>query len=185
MDPFREGGPVRAAATWLHYVKINHDLESAWPLTHADYRGFLVDTWMTRFGETEALADAPEHVVRASLMESVQPSSSLPGPAIWDQFSITTLAVLDALWETIVWEHSGWGSEERIVAPGHEVAVIFDKATAEPVVLDVPTPLRGISFELKGADGNWLLSNVVANESDDPARTWRPGDPQWRPASSG
>ncbi|MEX0620422.1 MAG: hypothetical protein WD181_02475 [Solirubrobacterales bacterium] len=181
MDPFRQGGPVRAAATWLHHVKVNHDLESAWPLTHRDYREFLVDTWLSRFGDGEALAGGERTAIREALLDDTQPATTLPAAVVWDRLCVTTLAALDALWETIVWEHSGWGSEERIVAPGHEVAVIFDKATDEPVTLNVPTQLRGISFELKGSDGSWLLSNVVANESDDPDRTWRPGDPAWRP----
>ena len=181
MDPFRQGGPVRAAATWLHHTKVNHDLESAWALTHSDYRGFLVDTWLSRFGDDDALNGAGSDEVRRALLETGQPAPSLPAAVVWDRFCLTTLAALDALWESIVWEHSGWGSEERIVAPGHEVAVIFDKATEDPITLSAPAPLRGISFELKGRDGEWLLSNVVANESEDPDRIWRPTAPSWRP----
>jgi hypothetical protein len=180
-DPFRPGGPVRAAATWLHHVKINRDLESAWPLTHSDYREFLVDTWISRFAASETQTGAGPGALRSALLEIDQPADSLPRPAVWDQFCLTTLAALDALWESIVWEHSGWGTEPRIVAPDHEVVVLFDKATEEPVTLDAPAPLRGFAFELKGADGAWLVSNVVANESEDPDRNWRPGDPEWRP----
>ena len=180
MDPFRPGGPVRAAATWLHHVKVNRDLESAWPFTHSDYRQFLVDTWFAGFGDSPTLADAKLAEIRSCLLEDAQPAGGLDTPKVWDQFSLTTLAALDALWATIVWEHSGWGAEPRVVAPGHEVVVLFDKATEEPVKLAVPTPLRGFAFELKGADGRWLLSNVVANESPETEPNWRPGDPSWQ-----
>jgi len=180
LDPFRTGGPVRAAATWLHHVKVNQDLESAWPLTHSDYREFLVDTWLSQFADDTRLDDEMRGVLRAGLLETSQPSPSLPRAALWDQFSLTTLAALNQLWDTIVWEHSGWGTEPRVIAPGHETVVLFDKATEAPVQLKEPTPLRGFAFELKGSDGNWLLSNVVANESEDPERQWRPGDPEWR-----
>ena len=164
MDPFRPNGPVRAAATWLHHVKINHDLESAWPLTHADYREFLVDTWLASFSDSPTLADRDLTPLRACLLEDVQPSAGLPSPTVWDQFAITSLAALDEVWNVVDWKHSGWGTEPRIVAPGHEIVVIFDKATEEPITLSAPTPLRGIGFELKGADGSWLVSNVVENQ---------------------
>ncbi len=181
MDPFRPGGPVRAAATWLHMVKINHDLESAWPLTHRDYRRFLIDTWLSRFGESEGMSGEDPEKVRECLMEARQPSPGLSRPTVWHQFCVTTLAALDDLWSSIVWQHAGWGTEPRIVAPDHEIVVLFDKATEEPVTLDAPTHLRGFAFELKGEDGDWLMANVVANESEDPDRSWRPGDPAWRP----
>ena len=181
MDPFRPGGPVRAAATWLHHVKINHDLESAWPLTHRDYRRFLIDTWLDRFGEVEWLSRLDRAALRDCLVEAAQPSENLPDRRIWDQFCLMTLAALDELWSTIVWEHAGWGTEPRVIAEGHEAVVLFDKATEDPVTLDRPTYLRGFSFELKGEDGDWLLANVVTNESEDPDRTWRPKDPDWLP----
>jgi hypothetical protein len=88
---------------------------------------------------------------------------------------------LDELWSTIVWEHAGWGTEPRVMDEGHEIVVLFDKATEASLKLDRPTHLRGFAFELKGEDGDWLLSNVVANESEDPGRTWRPKDPDWLP----
>ena len=185
MDPFRPGGPVRAAATWLHHVKINHDLESAWPLTHRDYRRFLIDTWLSRFGGSETLKTRDRSAIRDFLVEPVQPSPGLPDRAIWHQFCVTTLAALDDLWSTIVWEHSGWGTEPRVMAEGHEIVVLFDKATEDPVTLDRPTHLRGFAFELKGEDGDWLMANVVANESDDPEREWRPKDPDWLPHKPG
>jgi hypothetical protein len=142
MDPFRPGGPVRAAATWLHMVKINHDLESAWPLTHRDYRRFLIDTWLAGFGGSETLAGEDHATVRECLMEPTQPSPGLPRSTLWHQFCVTTLAALDDLWDSIVWEHAGWGTEPRIVAPGHEVVVLFDKATEEPVTPDSHAWLR-------------------------------------------
>jgi hypothetical protein len=181
MDPFRQGGPIRAAATWLHHVKVNRDLESAWPLTHPDYRAFLVDTWLERLGSGALQPGEEQAAVREVLLEGLQPSDSLPRAALWDQFCVTTLAALDQLWASIVWEHSGWGTEPRVVAPDHEVVVLFDKATEEPVTLASPTPLRGFAFELKGGDGSWLMANISANETEDPDRTWRPGDPEWRP----
>ena len=180
MDPFRPGGPVRAAATWLHHVKVNHDLESAWPLTHPDYRQFLVDTWFDGFPDSATLSGKDLDGIRSCLLTDRQPAPCLATPVIWDQFSLTTLAALDALWETIVWEHSGWGTEPRVIAPGHEAVVLFDKATEQPVTLAVPTPLRGFAFELKGEDGSWLLSNVTSNESAETESNWRPGDPTWR-----
>jgi len=182
LDPFRTGGPVRAAATWLHHVKVNQDLESAWLFTHSDYREFLVNTWFAGFGDNPTLADRKLAEIRSCLLEDAQPAAGLDTPKIWDQFSLTTLAALNQLWATIVWEHSGWGDEPRTIAPGHEAVVLFDKATEDPVELNRPTHLRGFAFELKGSDGAWLLSNVAANESEDPERSWRPGDPEWRPA---
>ncbi len=181
MDPFRPGGPVRAAATWLHHVKVNHDLESAWPLTHRDYRRFLIDTWLASFGKHESLKVQDRSVIREALVEPVQPSGNLADRGIWHQFTVTTLAALDELWSTIVWEHSGWGTEPRVMADDHEIVLLFDKATGEPVTLDGPTYLRGFAFELKGEDGDWLMANVVANESEDPDRAWRPKDPEWLP----
>jgi len=183
IDPFRPGGPVRAAATWLHHVKVNHDLESAWPMTHRDYRRFLIDTWLSRFSESGSLALEDPVQLRQCLMEPVQPSPRLPRGTLWHQFCVTTLAALDDLWKTIVWEHSGWGTEPRVVAPDHEVVILFDKVTEEPVTLNAPAHMRGFAFELKGEDGDWLLANVVANESESPDRTWRPGDPTWRPVT--
>jgi hypothetical protein len=67
------------------------------------------------------------------------------------------------------------------MADDHEIVLLFDKATGEPVTLDGPTYLRGFAFELKGEDGDWLMANVVANESEDPDRAWRPKDPEWLP----
>jgi hypothetical protein len=185
MDPFRPGGPVRAAATWLHHVKVNQDLESAWPLTHRDYRRFLIDAWLSNFGEREGLDAADRTEMRDALVEAVQPSEKLPDRTVWHQFCVMTLAALDELWSTIVWEHSGWGTEPRVMNKGHEIVVLFDKATEEPVTLDGPTYLRGFSFELKGEDGDWLMANVVANESEDPDRSWRPKDPDWLPRKPG
>jgi hypothetical protein len=72
-----------------------------------------------------------------------------------------------------------------VIAEGHEAVVLFDKATESPVTLDRPTFLRGFSFELKGEDGDWLLANVVANESEDADRSWRPKDPDWLPDRPG
>jgi hypothetical protein len=169
MDPTRPNGPIRAAATWLHHVKVNHDLESAWPSTHADYRQFLVDTWLWGFRNSPTLEGVDLKALRECLLADGQPAPCLPRAAIWDQFALTTLAALDELWDTIVWEHSGWGTEPRVVAPDHELVVIFDKATEEPVELRGPTPLRGIGFELKGSDGDWRVSNVAANELESPA----------------
>jgi hypothetical protein len=185
MDPFRPGGPVRAAATWLHHVKINHDLESAWPLTHRDYRRFLIDAWLSNFGEREGLEDRDRAEIRDCLIEAVQPCDRLPDRTVWHQFCVMTLAALDELWSTVVWEHSGWGTEPRVLEEGHEIVVLFDKATEEPITLDGPAYLRGFSFELKGEDGDWLMANVVANESEDPDRTWRPKDPDWLPQKPG
>jgi len=179
MDPFRPGGPVRAAATWLHHVKVNRDLEAAWPLTHRDYRKFLIDTWLLGFGDRESVAVEDPALLRECLVEPVQPSPRLPRVALWHQFCVTTLAALDDLWSTIVWEHSGWGTEPRVVAPDHEVVILFDKATEEPVTLNAPTALRGFAFELKGDDGDWLLANIAANQIESP--DWRPSDPEWRP----